>query len=102
MSLPSFRTSLVTNLEDNITSGSAISGTVLPSTSIALHAAVTVEGEIGHLYGIQRSTNPGGSNYWRGVANVLLSTPKQVWYDPEPAFDPQRYYRVVPGPISIP
>ena len=97
--LPSVRSSLVTNLEGTATSQKS---TVLPATSIALHVAVTVEGEVGSQYGIQFKTNLSDTNRWQGVANVLLSTPKQVWYDPEPATNPQRNYRVVPGPISIP
>jgi hypothetical protein len=76
--------------------------TRLPAADVALHAGVTVEGSIGSQYGIQYTTALNGTNGWRGLANVILRTPKQIWYDPEPAFNPQRYYRIVPGPISIP
>jgi hypothetical protein len=33
---------------------------------------------------------------------ITLTTPKQIWCDPQPASQPKRYYRVVPGPIAIP
>ncbi len=99
---PALRTSLVTNLESTATSRRGRPDVFLPSTSVALHAAVTVEGEVGREYGIQFRTDLGDTNQWRGLANLLLCTPRSVWYDPEPATGPQRYYRVVPGPISIP
>ena len=99
--MPSIRTSL-TNFESSATSGKGTPDTLLPATSITLHAAVTVEGEVGREYGIQFKSNLGDTNQWQGLANVLLTTPRQVWYDPEPATSPQRSYRVVAGPISIP
>jgi hypothetical protein len=36
------------------------------------------------------------------MANVTLGTPTELWFDVQRANQPQRYYRVVPGPISIP
>lgn len=97
LDLPDVRTVLETNFESSATTMAR-----LPVADVALHAGVTVEGIIGSQYGIQYTTALDGSNGWRGLANVILNTPKQVWYDPEPAFNPQRYYRIVPGPISIP
>ena len=96
------RTLLVTNLNASATSEKATPGTALPAASIALHAGVTIEGEVGLQYGIQHTTDLSDANAWRGLANITLTTPRQVWYDPQPALDPQRYYRVVPGPVSIP
>jgi hypothetical protein len=37
-----------------------------------------------------------------GMVNVTLSVPTMIWFDMQPANQPQRYYRAVPGPISIP
>jgi hypothetical protein len=100
--LPDVRTVLATNFESSTGSERVTQMTALPVADVALHAGVTVEGAIGSQYGIQYTTALSGSNEWRGLANVILTTPKQVWYDPEPASNPQRYYRIVPGPISIP
>jgi hypothetical protein len=42
------------------------------------------------------------ANSWQGVVNITLSTPTELWLDLQPATRPQRYYRVVHGPISLP
>jgi hypothetical protein len=70
--------------------------------SIALYAGVTIDGVVGLTYGIQSNTDLSNTNGWRGVANVSLDTPNELWFDVQPASQPQRYYRVVPGPIPIP
>jgi len=72
------------------------------SLSIGLYPGLTIRGVVGQTYGIQYTTALGSSAEWRGVANITLSAPTQTWVDPQPASGPQRYYRVVPGPISIP
>jgi hypothetical protein len=36
------------------------------------------------------------------MASLTLSTPTELGFDVQPASQPQRYYRVVPGPISVP
>jgi hypothetical protein len=99
---PAVRTVLVTNLDSVTKSKSATLGTLLPAASIAMHAGITVEGVVGSHYGIQYNTDLTDPNGWRGLANIILSTPKQIWYDPQPAVRPQAYYRIVPGPVSIP
>jgi len=70
--------------------------------SLALYAGVSIDGVVGLTYGIQSNTDLSNTNSWRGVANVTLDTPNELWFDVQPANQPQRYYRVVPGPISIP
>jgi hypothetical protein len=70
--------------------------------SIALHPGVTIDGAVGLTYGIQFSTDLGNTNSWQGIANVTLTAPHQTWFDPQPAALPKRYYRILPGPISIP
>jgi len=72
------------------------------SLSIRLYAGVTIDGVIGQTYGIEYCTDLNDPTAWRGLANVTLSATKQTWFDPQPALERQRYYRIVPGPISIP
>ena len=70
--------------------------------SIALYAGVTIDGVVGQTYGIQSTLDLSNTNSWAGRANVTLTNATQLWYDSQPATQPQTYYRVVPGPISIP
>ena len=70
--------------------------------SLALYAGITIEGVVGLTYGIQYSTDLSNTNSWHGMANVTLGAPTQLWFDIQPASQPQRYYRVVPGPITVP
>jgi len=100
--LPVVRSVLVTNVESSVSGQRSTLVGPLPALSIAVHTGLTVEGVVGLQYGIQCNTDLANSDGWRGLANVILTTPKQVWYDPQPASNPQRYYRIVPGPISIP
>ena len=87
--------------------GSANGSNAYPTTnpagvSLALYSGITIEGVVGSTYGVQYSTDLSNPNGWRGIANVTLSAPAEVWFDLDPANQPQRYYRVVPGPIAIP
>jgi hypothetical protein len=102
ITIPDLRSVLVTNLESSAIDTAAAMLTPLPAVSIAMHAGITVEGTVGSYYGIQYCTDLRDANGWRGLANVILTAPKQVWYDPRPGSDPQRFYRIVPGPIPIP
>lgn len=70
--------------------------------SLALYAGITIDGVPGLTYGVQQTTDLSDTNSWKGAANVTLSVPTMLWFDVYPATQPQRYYRVVPGPISIP
>ena len=72
------------------------------SLSIGLYPGLTIKGVVGQTYGIQYTTALGSSAVWRGLANITLSAPTQTWVDPQSASGPQRYYRAVQGPISIP
>jgi hypothetical protein len=73
-----------------------------PTSEIALYPGVKINGVLGLTYGIQATTNLLDTNSWLAVANVVLTKPALVWYDPLPATQPRRFYRVVPGPIPIP
>jgi hypothetical protein len=87
----------------NSATGSPATVAVKPAgASIALYAGVTVEGVLGQTYGIQYSADLNDPNGWRGAANITLAAPAELWFDVEAANQPQRYYRVVSGPISIP
>jgi hypothetical protein len=92
----------VTNAYGSVTSKPAVLTINSAGVSIALHAGVMIDGVVGLTYGIQYTSDLGDTNSWRGVANVTLTVPTQIWYDAQPAVQPTRYYRVVPGPISIP
>jgi len=93
---------LGTNLYGKVTNDEVSLAATPAAVSIAMHAGITIEGVAGLAYGIQYNTDPTSTNGWLGLANVILTTPKQIWYDPQPASHPQRYYRILPGPISIP
>jgi hypothetical protein len=95
-------TAAIANSLGSVTSGSTILATNPAGVSIGTYAGVTIEGVPGATYGIQTTTDLTDANGWRGVANVTLEAPKQLWIDVAPATQPQRFYRVVPGPISIP
>jgi hypothetical protein len=71
-------------------------------TSINLYAGVQVQGTIGFTYGIQSTTDISQIQSWVGLTNLTLNQPSQLWFDLQPANQPKRFYRVVPGPISIP
>jgi hypothetical protein len=93
---------MVTNAYGSATSSSAYL-TMNPSgVSLALHSGITIDGVVGLTYGIQYSIDLSNTNGWRGMVNITLTAPTQLWFDVQPASQPQRYYRVVPGPISIP
>jgi hypothetical protein len=63
---------------------------------------LTLVGQVNQTYGIQFSTDLTSTNGWIGATNLTLTTATNVWCDPQPPTDTQRFYRAVPGPISIP
>lgn len=93
---------LSTNAHECITN--ALSGPIDSATrlEVAMYAGTKIEGVLGQTYGIQYNTDLSDADTWRGLANVTLTAPNLFWIDPEPAGGSQRYYRVVPGPITIP
>ena len=93
---------VISNSVGSVTSSEA-QLTINPSgVSLALYSGITIDGVVGLTYGIQYNTDLTNTNGWRGMANVTLGAPTQLWFDVYPATAPQRYYRVVPGPISVP
>ena len=93
---------VVTNDCGTTTSSNAYLTMNPAGVSLALYSGITIDGVVGLTYGIQYSTDLSNTNSWQGMANVTLSVPTMLWFDMQPANQPQRYYRVVPGPISIP
>jgi sugar lactone lactonase YvrE len=89
-------------LTHTVTSAPAYLSVNPAGVAIALYAGVTIDGVVGQTYGVQSTTDLASPGSWAGITNVTLSIPTQVWYDAEPASQSQCYYRVVPGPISIP
>ena len=68
-----------------------------------LFPALTIAGLAGQAYGIQASSSPlGPPNEWIGLTNLMLPGPTDVWLDPAPASSEQRFYRALPGTISVP
>ena len=93
---------VVTNAYGSATSSNAYLTVNPAGVSLALYSGITIDGVVGLTYGIQYSTDLSNTNGWRGMANVTLGVPTELWFDVQPASQPQRYYRVVPGPISVP
>jgi len=93
---------VVTNDCGSTTSSNAYLTMNPAGVSLDLDAGVTIDGVVGLTYGIQYTTDLSNTNSWQGLANVTLSVPTMLWFDLQSAGQPQRYYRVVPGPISIP
>ena len=63
---------------------------------------LTVAGLAGQTYGIQTTIPLGPVNLWIGLTNLTLPGSTGVWQSPVPVPDLQRFYRAVPGSISIP
>ena len=64
---------------------------------------LTVGGLTGQAYGIQSaSALTGSSNDWIGLTNQTLPASTNVWVDPAPGTNAQKFYRVLPGTISVP
>jgi hypothetical protein len=95
-------TVVISNMYGTVTTAPAYLTVNPAGVSIALYPGVTIEGTVGYTYGIQYSTNLSNTNDWLGLTNLTLTQTNALWYDSQPASQPQRYYRVLPGPISIP
>lgn len=85
-----------------VTSNPAILTVNSASVDIAIYPGVRIDGVVGLTYGIQFTTNLADPNSWLGLTNLTFSAATEIWYDSVPASLPQRFYRVLPGPISIP
>jgi len=92
----------VSSIAGTITSSPAVLTMNPAGVSIASYVGVTIDGVAGLTYGIQSTSELSNTNSWRGLVNLTLSYPTQLWFDLQPSGSPQRYYRVVPGPITIP
>ncbi len=95
-------TAVITNAMGSVTSNPAVLTMNPAGVSIALYSGVAIDGVAGLTYGIQYTTDLNDTNSWRGIVNVTLGAPAGLWFDLQPANQPRRFYRVVPGPISIP
>ena len=68
-----------------------------------IYPQVMIGGLPGQSFGIQTATSPFGSPAdWIGLTNLMLSDTSTLWQDTTPAVEAQRFYRVVPGTISVP
>ena len=96
-------TVVVSNPYGSVTSAPPANLTISPAgVAIALYPGVKIDGAVGLTYGIQYSTNLSNTNSWIGLTNLTFTQPTQIWYDSVPASLPQRFYRVLQGPIPIP
>jgi len=72
---------MVTNAYGS-TASSNVHLTVNPAgVSLAVYSGITIDGVIGLTYGIQYSTDLSNTNGWRGMTNVTLSVPTELWFD---------------------
>jgi len=95
-------TVVVSNMYGVVRSAPAIVTVNPAGVSIALYPGITIDGVVGLTYGIQYTTNLNNTNDWFGLANVTLGTTNELWFDVQAATQPRRFYRVIPGPITIP
>ena len=100
--MPANYSVVVTNDYGGAISNPAILTMNPAGVSLDLYSGITIDGVVGLTYGIQSTTDLRNTNSWAGVTNITLAVPKEIWYDSQPANQPRRYYRIVPGPISIP
>jgi hypothetical protein len=63
---------------------------------------LTIAGIPGQTYGIQTTASPAVSNSWIGLTNLTLTNAADIWTDPALATNAAKFYRVVPGTISVP
>jgi Concanavalin A-like lectin/glucanases superfamily len=64
---------------------------------------LTIGGLAGQTYGIQTTSSlRASSNTWVGLTNLTLPASTGVWSDPAPVAGGQRFYRALPGTISVP
>jgi lysophospholipase L1-like esterase len=71
---------------------------IAPATGPTQNApGVSISGVPGQLYGVQACTNLAPPTIWFGLTNIILPQKDYTWYDPV-AIEPQKFYRVVPGP----
>jgi hypothetical protein len=92
----------VSNPNGSVTSAPAYLTVNPPGLAIALYPGLTITAAPGLTYGVQYSTNLGDSNGWIGLGNVTLTQTNELFFDPTPASQQHRYYRLLPGPIPIP
>ena len=75
---------------------------VQAAVSPDLDPGMSFAGGVGQTYGVQASSNLADPNGWQGVTDLTLAAQTNLWYDPPPATQAQRFYRVVQGAVSIP
>jgi hypothetical protein len=63
---------------------------------------LSITGVSNHVYGVQWTPNLGKTAGWTGLTNLTLTNTTQSWMDSRTTNLPRGYYRVVPGPISVP
>jgi hypothetical protein len=73
-------------------------GSSLPTVALALHAAVTVNGDVGANYTVEYATAL-APNQWQALTTLTLTNASQVVYDPTPVdAAAKRFYRALLAP----
>jgi hypothetical protein len=109
---------LVSNSSATVASGNACLMVNPSGVGIALYAGITVTGLVGTVYHVQYTTNLTGTILtcgescaawtncndpnWLNLTTITQREPVQIWYDPWPANQLRRFYRVVPGTNCVP
>ncbi|MEW6156060.1 MAG: immunoglobulin domain-containing protein [Verrucomicrobiota bacterium] len=68
---------------------------IQPKTSIATYAGITIEGQIGRAYRIDRTENPADPSSWQPLTTLTLTNRTQIFFDLESPAMPKRFYRAV-------
>ncbi|MEO5802275.1 MAG: hypothetical protein ABIR24_01995 [Verrucomicrobiota bacterium] len=69
-----------------------------PTVTLNLHAGITIEGIVGRTYGIHFTDDLKNASGWQSLGSFTLSASKEIWFDPQPATQQQRFYRVMLEP----
>ena len=67
-------------------------------TRLDLYPGILVAGPVGAVYRVEWTTEATGDGGWTLLRAITLDQPSYVVIDPQPANQPRRFYRVVPGP----
>jgi hypothetical protein len=92
----------VSNSVDSVTTYPAQLSVSPVEMYFGLYPGMLITGAVGQTYGIQTTATLSDTNSWLGGTNITLTTSTYISCDSRPTAQPQYYYRVVHGPISIP
>lgn len=56
--------------------------------------SLSIFGQAGKVYVVECASNPQETNEWQVLTNIVLDGAPNIWTDPQPSDQPQRFYRV--------